>query len=100
MQLPFHRPRSRANARAACKPKPWRRRLYVERLEDRTLLPNTPVLVKDINPRHHDGLFIPQFTSFQGETFFSAEDGIHGIQLWKTDGTASGTVMVTDINPS
>jgi ELWxxDGT repeat protein len=74
--------------------------LYVERLEDRTLLSNTPVLVKDINPRHHDGLFIPQFTSFQGETFFSAEDGIHGIQLWKTDGTASGTVMVTDINPS
>ena len=29
--------------------------------------------------------------------FFNADDGIHGDELWKTDGTASGTVMVKDI---
>ena len=30
--------------------------------------------------------------------YFIANDGIHGKELWKTDGTLSGTVMVKDIN--
>ena len=33
-----------------------------------------------------------------GSVYFSATDGTDGYQLWKTDGTAGGTVMVTDLN--
>jgi ELWxxDGT repeat protein len=31
--------------------------------------------------------------------FFAGNDGVHGFELWRTDGTSSGTVMVKDINP-
>ena len=32
--------------------------------------------------------------------FFGATDGTNGRELWKTDGTAAGTVMVKDLNPA
>lgn len=38
-------------------------------------------------------------TNVRGILFFSADDGIHGRELWKTDGTAVGTVLVEDIAP-
>ncbi|MCY1020884.1 ELWxxDGT repeat protein [Pyxidicoccus sp. MSG2] len=31
--------------------------------------------------------------------YFAADDGVYGRELWKTDGTAEGTVLVKDINP-
>lgn len=31
--------------------------------------------------------------------FFSASDGVHGRELWRTDGTEAGTLLVRDVNP-
>ncbi len=38
-------------------------------------------------------------TYFKNRVYFSARDGIHGRELWSTDGTANGTSMVKDIRP-
>src|SRR5262249_13319240 len=35
-----------------------------------------------------------------GTLFFAANDGVHGTELWKSDGTEAGTVLVKDINPN
>jgi ELWxxDGT repeat protein len=31
--------------------------------------------------------------------YFTADNGVNGAELWKSDGTTPGTVMVTDLNP-
>jgi len=38
-----------------------------------------------------------KFANVNGTLFFSADDGIHNRELWKSDGTEEGTVMVKDI---
>jgi ELWxxDGT repeat protein len=58
--------------------------------------------VKDINPTgdanpseltHVNG---PLFAA--GTLFFAANDGVHGVELWKTNGTEAATVLVKDID--
>src|SRR3954451_19821076 len=38
------------------------------------------------------------FAVLKGIFYFSADDGIHGRELYKSDGTAEGTQLVKDIN--
>jgi ELWxxDGT repeat protein len=55
-------------------------------------------LLKDINPGSAGG-YPSNLTNVNGVLYFTANDGTHGTELWKSDGTAAGTAMVKDIYP-
>ena len=57
-----------------------------------------PVLLKDLRAGPI-GSSILGLTDVNGTLFFSADDGIHGRELWISDGTTAGTVMVADLAP-
>jgi ELWxxDGT repeat protein len=42
---------------------------------------------------------VQYLTPANGQLFFEADDGVSGSEIWKTDGTVSGTMRVTDIWP-
>jgi ELWxxDGT repeat protein len=63
----------------------------------------TPNIVKDINSGsgHGDPIFLTVVPTAEGDRlFFIANDGTNSFELWKSDGTESGTAMVKDINPN
>lgn len=55
-------------------------------------------LLKDINPGAPSSN-ICYLTNVNNTLFFAANNGINGMELWKTDGTEIGTQLVKDINP-
>jgi ELWxxDGT repeat protein len=65
----------------------------------KSLPTGVPQMVRDINGSIATGSDPSNLTAIGNTVYFTADDGIHGTELWKSDGTAAGTVMVKDINP-
>jgi ELWxxDGT repeat protein len=64
--------------------------------------PTGTFLVKDISP----GPLWPRpvhssakIVDLDGEAFFGANDLVHGLELWKSNGTGTGTSLVADVSP-
>ncbi len=59
-----------------------------------------PYLVSDINPILPTGASGPHNLTTIGSTvYFSASTSANGCELWKSDGSEAGTVLVSDIRP-
>jgi ELWxxDGT repeat protein len=63
---------------------------------DGTTAGTAPVLSQA--PMPNDSL-VSYLTDANGILFFSAMDGVHGLEPWRSDGTSDGTFMLKDINP-
>jgi ELWxxDGT repeat protein len=66
--------------------------LTVSDLEERTIMSVVAGVVSDNN----QGSYPTILGDVNGALYFTASDGVHGNQLWKSDGTTTGTTMVTD----
>lgn len=63
-------------------------------------LAQTPYRLKDITPGNKYASSSPgKLTDVNGTLFFEAFTNTNGGELWKSDGTENGTVMVKDIYP-
>lgn len=63
--------------------------------------PEGTYMVKDIYPGYRSGLPVgdnPWITDNDGIAFFAAVDGVHGTELWQSDGTEEGTFLAWDVN--
>ncbi|MBS3915147.1 MAG: T9SS type A sorting domain-containing protein [Bacteroidetes bacterium] len=58
----------------------------------------TVEMLANINTTTNVGSYPADFIVAGGYLFFNANDGINGIELWKTDGTQSGTAIVKNIS--
>lgn len=60
--------------------------------------PATAAPLKAVGFQYYDPVQ-PEYTVLGGRLYFRAWDPDHGFELWRTDGTAAGTVLVRDIAP-
>jgi ELWxxDGT repeat protein len=72
-------------------------RAMIQPLEARVLL-SAAYLVKDLNPGTLDSRPV-YLTPFDNALYFVANDGMHGQELMRYDGTSAGITLVKDINP-
>ena len=54
---------------------------------------------KDASPYNFNFNYTPAFAVLNKVVYYTADDGIHGSELWRSDGTEEGTYLVKDINP-
>lgn len=57
-----------------------------------------PYMVKEIGPGA-SGNQMGNPVTFGSQIIFTANDSVHGKELWISNGTSSGTNLITDINP-
>ena len=65
----------------------------IESLESRRLLSANNILAD------FGGIYPTQSVTVNGTSYFAANDGVHGSELWKSDGTINGTSLVKDLQP-
>jgi large repetitive protein len=61
-------------------------------------------MIKDISSENNQYTILEpiapkQLTNINDTLYFSANDGVHGYELWKSDGTSEGTMLVKDLMP-
>ena len=74
--------------------------LLVAAIAPATTAAQEPRLLRDLNTSPAAPSSAAGMLAVAGETlFFVHSDGVHGSELWRTDGTAERTAMVLDIHP-
>ena len=58
-------------------------------------------MVKDIDTIPGNGGldYTSSLTVFNNKVYFGANESVHGLEIWMSDGTTSGTKLLKDINP-
>ena len=63
----------------------------------------TPTLIRDVNPGSNSGMLTQlddvEMIAIGGTLYFAGSTDAAGVELWKSDGTEAGTVIVKDIRP-